>query len=230
MNVYAMRSKQSTVNHHNRLRAFVAALAACALIMAVPASAFAKRGLPESCTETGCGDNNTGTRVLVAVATNYGSTYNVGKEISEELCSQGFQVDLRFAHNVEESDLAGYGAVIVGSCIYIEEWHEDALSFLETFEQTLAEKQVAYYCVCGLLGMEIPSAPDMVDEYYVEPMFDRFPEIDPLDVTAFAGSVNYRILLPIDWILLRLMFMPAGNWTDWDEVRSWTDMIGGLLQ
>lgn len=229
MNTYAIRSKQATASHHNRLRAFAAAFAACALIMALPASGFAKRGLPESCTETSCGDNNTGMQVLVAVATNYGSTYNVGKEISEELCSQGFRVDLRFAENILEADLADYEAVIIGSCIYIEEWHEDALSFLESFEQTLAEKQVACYCVCGLLGMDLPSAPDLVDEYYVQPMYERF-DIDPLDVTAFAGAVNYRILLPIDWILLRLMFMPAGDWTDWNEVSTWANMIGGLLQ
>lgn len=199
---------------------------ACATLLCSPGTGHAKRGLPDSVIETSCGDNNTGgPKVLIAFATNYGSTYTVAEKVAEVLCGHGYMVDLRFAKNVTPAELLDYDAVIVGSCIYIEEWHEDALQFLENNQDTLSGIPVALYCVNGLLGMNFDTKEELVEEHYLQPMYTRFPKIHPVDVTAFAGVVNYRILKFKDWWLLHLMFMPRGNWTDFDAVESWAQEI-----
>jgi len=203
----------------------------CAALCCFPAQGFAKRGLPDYVVEASCGDNASDAgRVLIAFATNYGTTYRVAEKVAEVLCDDGYRVDLRFAKDVTEADLSAYDAVILGSCIYIEQWHKDATAFLEKYQNILADKSVACFCVCGLLGMDMEDAAELADEHYLQPMYDAYPGIQFLSVTGFAGAVNYRILLPKDWWLLHLMFMPAGDWTDFEAVEAWAEDISGMLQ
>ncbi len=207
----------------------VTALMILGAMLCFPSAGFAKRGLPDYVVESSCGDN--GTAVLIAIGTKYGRTFKIAERISEILCQDGFQVDIRFVKDVTEEDLSGYDAVILGSCIYIEHWHEDAIAFLDQYESALAAKNVAYYCVNALLGMtNIPDAAEMVDKYYIQPMYEDYPEISPLDIGAFAGAINYRILLWYDWFALRMMLMPGGDWTDWEAVDDWGEKISGMLQ
>lgn len=220
--------KKHAINNVSRCIC-IALVLACVLFW--PAVGAAKRGLPDDIVETSCGaDNSDGTRVLIVVGTKYGRTFEIAEEIGEILCTDGYQVDIFFVGNVSSDDLASYGAVIVGSHIYIEAWHEDILAFLEKNESVLGEKSVAYYCVNALEGMDFEDAAELVQEHYIDPMYDAYPEISPLDVKSFAGAINYRILLPKDWIMLRMMFMPGGDWTDWDEVVKWADEMSGQME
>jgi len=209
----------------------VVIVAAAVALLCSPQEGHAKRGMPDYVVETGCGQENTGgAKVLIAFATHYGRTFKIAESLAQTLCEDGYQVDIRFAKNVTEDDLAGYDAVVLGSCIYIERWHEDAIAFLEKYQSALSQKKVAYYCVCALMGMDMEDAAALVEEHYILPMYERFPDIAPVDVTAFGGAINYRILLPRDWIMLRLMFMPGGDWTDWEAVSAWADKLSGLLR
>jgi len=181
--------------------------------------------------EESCGQGNAGgEKVLLAFATMYGRTFKIAERISETLCEDGYQVDLKFAKDITEDDLADYDVVILGSNIYIEEWNKEAIDFLEEHKTELASKKVAYFCVCALLGMDFDDAAALTQEHYIQPMYERFPDIEPLDITAFAGAVNYRIMIAKDWFMMRLMFMPGGDWTDWEAVDTWADKISGLLQ
>lgn len=201
------------------------------VMICFPQAGYAKRGMPDYVVEESCGQVSTGgAKVLIAFATMYGRTFKIAEGISETLCEDGYQVDIRFAKDITEDDLAAYDAVILGSNIYIEEWNKEALDFLEKYQPTLAQKKVAYYCVCALLGMDFDDAEALTQEHYIQPMYERFPDIEPLDITAFAGAVNYRIMTFRDWIMMRSMFMPGGDWTDWEAVDTWADKISGLLQ
>ena len=200
-------------------------------MLCLPKTGYAKRGMPDYVAEKSCGqDNAGGAQVLIAFATMYGRTFKVAERIAETLCADGYQVDIRFAKDITDSDLAAYDAVLLGSCIYIEKWHPDAIAFLEKYQAALAQKKVAYYCVCALMGMDSEDAAALVQEHYILPMYERFPDIAPLDIGAFGGAINYRILLPKDWFMLRLMFLPGGDWTDWEAVAAWADTISGLLR
>ena len=201
----------------------------CAGLLYNPTAVYAKRGMPDYVVEKPYGDNNTGARVLFAFATNYGSTYRVAEVIAEVLSAEGFKVDLKFADNVT-GDLTKYDAVILGSNIYIENWSEKAVAFLEQYKTELASKKVAYYCVCGILGMDLGGKEEEYAENYIKKLSDSFPEIVPKDSAVFAGAVDYRILNVKDWWLLHLMFMPRGNWTDYAAVVSWAYDVSDKLK
>lgn len=196
-----------------------------------PQAGYAKRGMPDYVVETSCGQENTGgEKVLIAFATMYGRTFKIAERISTTLCTDGYQVDIKFAKDITEADLADYDAVILGSNIYIEEWNKEAIDFLEEHKTALVSKRVAYYCVCAILGMDMDGKEKEYAENYITKITTSFPEIVPEDATAFAGAVNYRTMLAKDWFMMRLMVMPAGDWTDWDAVDSWADKISSLMK
>jgi menaquinone-dependent protoporphyrinogen oxidase len=204
---------------------------ACAALFCLPAASHAKRGMPDYVIEKSYGDNNTGPALLIAFATNYGSTYRVAEVIAEVMSAEGYRVDLHFAKNIASGELDGYDAVILGSSIYIEKWHADALAFLDLHQDALADIPIAYYCVNGLLGMNFEGKEDLVEEHYVQPMYALYSsKFVPKDIAAFAGAVDYRILNFKDWMMLHLMFMPRGNWTDYAAVVSWAYEVSGKLQ
>jgi menaquinone-dependent protoporphyrinogen oxidase len=201
------------------------------VMLCFPQQGHARRGMPDYVVEESCGqDNAGGKKVLIAFATMYGRTFKVAERISETLCDDGYQVDIRFAKDITGDDLTGYDAVILGSNIYVEKWHDDAIAFLEKYRDTLAQKKIAYYCVSALMGMDFEDAPALVQEHYIDAMYEQFPDIAPLDIAAFAGAINYRILTPRDWFMLRIFFMPGGDWTDWEAVEAWAATISPLLQ
>jgi len=201
----------------------------CALLLFMPTASHAKRGLPSYVVEKSYGDTNLGPKVLIAFATNYGTAYRVAEVIAEVLSNETCKVDLKFAKNVTESELDDYDAVIVGSCIYIENFHADALSFFEKYQTKLASKKVAYYCVCGVLGMDMGGEEKTYAAGYITKIAASFPSLYPVATAPFAGAVDYKILTFKDWLLLHSMFMPRGNWTDYAEVVSWAYEVYGKL-
>lgn len=207
-------------------------IAVCVLATALffnPATSHAKRGLPDYVVEKSFGDNNTGPSVLIAFATNYGSTYRVAEVIAVVLSSEGFQVDLKFAQNIT-GELTEYDAVIIGGSIYIEDWNANAKAFVDQYKTELAAKNVAYYCVCGILGMDLGGKEEEYADNYITKILDRYPGIVPKETAAFAGAVDYRTLLFNDWWMLHLMFMPRGNWTDYVSVVSWAYDLSDALK
>lgn len=76
--------------------------------------------------------------VLVAYATRNGSTREIAEWIGDELRAGGSAVDVRAV--TEVADLAGYQAVILGSCLYLGGWHVDARRFAHRFAGDLARR------------------------------------------------------------------------------------------
>ena len=169
----------------------------CAGLLCNPTAVYAKRGLPDFVVEQSYAGNDNGTRVLFSFATNYGSTSRIAEAIAAVLHAEGFKVDLKFADN-DTIDLTEYDAVILGSNIYIEKWNKKAVAFLDKYKTELASKKVAYYCVCMILGMDMGGKEEEYAANYLKQISDGYPEIVPMAATAFAGALNYRILLPKD--------------------------------
>ncbi|MCX5902475.1 MAG: hypothetical protein NTV89_03180, partial [Proteobacteria bacterium] len=155
--------------------------------------------------------------------------YRIADVIAEVLSNEGFKVDLKFADN-DTIDLSKYDSVILGSNIYIENWNEKAVAFLEKNKTELASKKVAYYCVCMILGMDLGGKEKEYAANYIKKITTQFPEIVPKDAVAFAGAVDYRILLPKDWLLLHSMFAQPGNWTDYADVVAWAYDVSDKLK
>jgi menaquinone-dependent protoporphyrinogen oxidase len=79
-------------------------------------------------------------RVLVTVASRHGSTTQIAAAIGAALIDAGFPTDVLSVEDVPS--LEGYGAVVLGSGIYMGRWLEPARRFIDIFDTDLAARPV----------------------------------------------------------------------------------------
>ena len=83
--------------------------------------------------------------VLVAYASNHGSTREIAEAISGSLEKAGLRAHLRPA--IEVDDLDGYDAVVLGAPIYMGRWQRHAHAFLRRHRSALAERPLAVFAL-----------------------------------------------------------------------------------
>jgi menaquinone-dependent protoporphyrinogen oxidase len=87
--------------------------------------------------------------VLVAFATQRGSTAGIADAIARELQLAGFAVDCRPASEID--DLEPYAALVLGSGVYVRSRSSDGGGFLARHADWVASRPVWLYC-CGPIG------------------------------------------------------------------------------
>lgn len=87
-------------------------------------------------------------RVLLAYASKQGSTREVAEMIAARLREHGLDTDVAEARAV--TDVTGYHAVVLGSCLYLGRWHRDARGFAQRFARPLVDTPVWLFS-CGPL-------------------------------------------------------------------------------
>ena len=78
--------------------------------------------------------------ILVAYASRHHGTEEMATEIAAALREAGFSVDLRAAAEVSTTE--PYGAVVVGSAVYLTEWERPALELIQRKRDVLAGRRV----------------------------------------------------------------------------------------
>jgi len=100
--------------------------------------------------ESSCGtENSIRGKILVAYASQYGSTGGVADAIARVLCKAGAVVDIRLVTNV--ADLSRYQVIIVGSPVQNDAWRPEAISFVKKNRKLLSKLPVAYFLTCMTL-------------------------------------------------------------------------------
>lgn len=92
-------------------------------------------------------------KVLVAYASEYGSTYEVAKYMGNILCQKGNQVDVRWIQDINTID--GYDSIIIGSPIQYDTWMPDAIEFITKYQNTLSKLEVSYFFTCLTLSKKL---------------------------------------------------------------------------
>ncbi len=169
-------------------------------------------------------------KILVCYATGSGSTGEVADFIGQELQKAELVIEVKEASDV--TDLTPYSAVIVGSSIRYGRWLPNALAFLDRFASELSERPVAYFMTClaliqGAENLDMVHAHDNLrktTEMYWAPILQRVPEVDPVGLGLFAGS-----LAPQLEQLVEYKGSPYGDYRDWDVIRKWVEDIGPPL-
>ncbi len=112
-------------------------------------------------------------RILVAYATNAGSTEKAARMIADELGKDGTPVEVCRVEAVK--DLSAYTAAVVGGPM-IMGWHRAALKFIRTHRRALKTMPVAYFFTARSLTQlnetEIRGAPVRVDPVLAQPPKD----------------------------------------------------------
>ena len=193
--------------------------------------------------------------VLIAYATNAGSTAKVAQVIGEELGRDGAQVQVCQLEEVTGVEL--YDAVVVGAPM-IMGWHGAALKFIKKYQPALRQKPVAFFLTAMNLTQtgekSVGTLPIYVDPalakppknakrlsfkeryatvtHYLRPVLEAAPLVKPVSVGLFGGKLElYRLpLLQMLFVLLVIQAQP-GDFRNWTAVRDWaTNLRPGLLQ
>jgi menaquinone-dependent protoporphyrinogen oxidase len=194
-----------------------------ALSMGSMPLAGCSHGMPIKFPESKSGEvDNRGNKVLVAYASQYGSTGGVADAIGKELCNRSAAVDVCMLKNV--GDLNEYRGVVVGSAIYRGKWLPEAVDFVERNRAALQQVPVVYFLVC--MTMREPTEGNRRKALaYLDPVLKAVPQVQPVKVGTFAGALSYSNLsLPIK-VIMTLKGAPEGDFRRWDAISAWaTDL------
>ena len=156
-------------------------------------------------------------RVLIAFASQNGSTAGIAEAILTELRRAGFAADCRPAASI--TDLTPYGAVILGSGVFLARRPTDGGGFVARHADALSRRAVWLYSA-GPIG-----APDVLPQG--EPVeFDtpvaRVARAIGARGSAAFGAARLQVAPHDDGV-------PLGDWGDLDRVRRWAAEIAAEL-
>jgi len=155
--------------------------------------------------------------VLVAYASNHGSTREVAEAICGSLDRAGLRAHLRPA--VEVGDLDGYDAVVLGAPIYMGRWQRHAHAFLRRHHGALAGRPLAVFALGPLHDdpKEWSDARAQLDTALAR------HDVEPCVVELFGGRVDpSRLHFPFSKI-------PGGDARDWAAIGAWAEALPEAL-
>jgi menaquinone-dependent protoporphyrinogen oxidase len=164
--------------------------------------------------------------VLVAYATKYGATAEIAEKIGEVLRQAGVGAQVLAADRVD--DLSSYGAVVLGSAVYIGRWRKEAAKFLQAHEAELAARPVWLFS-SGPTGEGDPVELTQGWRFpgKLQPIADR---IAPRDIALFYGATDATKLNFLERWMLKNVGAPAGDYRDWQAIDVWASAIAEELK
>ena len=160
-------------------------------------------------------------RVCVVYGTKHQATAGIAKEVARTLRQRGFDVD------VSEASVAPapqpYGALVLGSAVYVGQWRKEAVEYLRTHADTLRERPVWLFS-SGPLGQDDPqpraASPQAAELHAL---------VAAREHTVFAGALRRDVLGWVDRAVVSALKAPDGDFRDWDAVRAWAGSIADAL-
>lgn len=164
--------------------------------------------------------------VLIAYATQLGSTKEIAERIALRLQSHGIHT---LASAVDLApDLSGFDGVVVGSAVYAGHWLDAARQFIASDTAKLAERPVWLFSSGPVGDLAVGSDPHPAPE--IRGLMTR---IGAKDHRVFAGSLDRstvdRGTFPVLVRMIAKRFVPEGDWRNWREIEAWADEIAGEL-
>ena len=161
------------------------------------------------------------TEALVAFATKYGSTAEIATAIGDTLRASGTDTEVRAARDV--NDVGPYDVVILGSGVYMNRWHGEAVGFAKRFANDLRERSTWFFSSGPTGGT--PKA-----------------EAAKVEVLAAQGPPPGQAGKLAEWIGIRghatfggkvganmggifTRWIPKGDWRDFAAISEWTSAI-----
>ncbi len=167
-------------------------------------------------------------KILVAYASQGGSTQGVAEAIAQALSAKGATVDVRAVKEV--SDLGPYQAAIIGSAIHSGKWMPEALEFIERNQNALRRIPTAIFQVCMMMATSNEQYKQMAPGW-LDPLK---AQIRPVAAQSFAGALwPERYTKLSEKLGLRIFLasikLKAGDYRNWDAIRAWAERLQPLL-
>ena len=160
------------------------------------------------------------TRILVAYGSKHGATAEIAEAVADELRNAGNTVDCVPAVNVRE--LAGYGAAVVGSAVYMARWRPGARRLIKRCARELSERPLWLFS-SGPCGQAEPS-------YAAPPgMERRAKRLGARGHVVFGGRLPEEPSNLIERSMLDKTPPEYRDLRDWRAIRAWGAQIAGEL-
>ena len=162
--------------------------------------------------------------ILVAYATNYGSTQEVAETIAVTLREGGLAVTCQPMKEVGR--LEGHNAVVLGAPLYMFRWHKDAMRFLSRHRQALVARPAAVFALGPFHEdpKEFQDARAQLDKELL-----KFPWFAPVAIEIFGGMFDpAKLRFPMN-LMPALKQMPASDVRDWPAIRAWATSLAARL-
>ncbi|MBN2257884.1 MAG: hypothetical protein JW704_08670 [Anaerolineaceae bacterium] len=188
-------------------------------------------------------------KILIAYATNAGSTADVAEMVKQTIGNKTLQAEVKPL--AEASDLAHYDAVIIGAPMIIG-WHREARRFLRTHREALSGKPFACFLTAMSLtetretaidGIPVQVDPGLAQAprnpkrlspkelyalpyNYVHPILKSAAPARPLAVGLFGGSLNlFTLKWPARIFVLMAIQARPGDIRDEAFIKNWADNL-----
>jgi menaquinone-dependent protoporphyrinogen IX oxidase len=165
---------------------------------------------------------------LLIYDTIYGSTIEVAYWI-KALVGPENQLDVKRLSQF--LTVEPYDYVIIGSYIRNEKPSKDTYKFLETYQDKLADKEVAYFLTCGdndeTMVLKTPGGtPHLIaGRNYLIDVYEKFSAIKPVVVGAFGGRQVMPTLGTMDSMFTWLLGKLAKEGAPWEGLDIWESLI-----
>jgi len=164
-------------------------------------------------------------KALVTVPSKHGATAEIGEEIAQSLRAAGIEADVLAPEHVES--LAQYGAVIVGSAVYLGRWMAPAREFVQSHAEQLRTRPVWLFGSGPIIGIEegkeFSEGPDFADGDALKDL------IGARESRLFAGKIEPEGMGLREKLILRMVKSPWGDYRPWESIRSWAASIADAI-
>lgn len=161
-------------------------------------------------------------KILVTYASRCGSTGGVAEAIGNELCQRGATVDIKLIENTE--NVTGYQGVVIGSAVRSSKWLPEAMNFVKRHREALQGIPVAYFLTC-LAMIRSSDENRRTALSYLNPVHKAVPEIEPVDMGLFAGTLDYSKLSFMVGMIMKSKMnnkgISKGDYRNWPVIRKW---------
>ncbi len=205
-------------------------LACCGSLGAVMlAGDDAAVSLPVGFPEFENGDGTMGKNVLVAYASEAGSTGGVAEMIGQTLAESDFTVAVHPVQSVTSLD--GCDAVVLGSPVHGGKWLPGAVDFLQANQARLKQLPVAFFLVGLLVNRKDAGTRKLVDQFLAE----QRALVPPVAEGHFVGAMFTKGRPKLEAFGIRFftaycgLGFRGGDFRNPAEIRAWAESVRPLL-
>jgi len=159
-------------------------------------------------------------RVLVAVASKHGSTLEIARMIGTSLTLRKIEADVLPVGSVVSLD--EYGAVVLGSSVYLGHWLESARHFAGEHADELLQRPVWLFS-SGPLGEPATPAEEPADAVAI------MEATRAREHRVFPGSLWKDELGIAERAMVAAVRAPEGDFRPWAEIDEWAGQIADEL-
>ncbi|BEP14093.1 flavodoxin domain-containing protein [Acidothermaceae bacterium B102] len=158
--------------------------------------------------------------ILVTAASKHGSTAEIAEAVASTLRVHGHDVVVCAPERVV--GVSGFDCVVIGSALYTGGWVREARQFVGRFASDLQGRWIWLFS-SGPVG---------------DPMFPATQDLDIGPILARTGAYEHVVfpgrLVAVGLTLgerlaVRAAGVQAGDYRDWDAVRTWAERIDAVM-